>query len=270
MPLNVIDLIKGQLGPALVSQAASQLGESESGVSKAIGGLLPAIVSGIANNADKPAVTDAITNVASSGLLSNLLGDSANNSVISSLLSTVFGDKLPGVLNAVSSFSGVSNSSAGSLLNLVTGATLGAVGKYTTDNNLGASGITSLLSDQKGVVSSLLPAGLSLAFLGLNPTDYNEMAQALKQDVVGDAQNVREEIEQTVINVQRDLNDDSDGGSIWKWLLPLLLLLLASWFLWKQCNKKANTAVVVVADTAKVVSDIAKVKDSFTTASSSC
>ena len=60
MALNIIDLIKGQLGPALISQAASKLGESESGISKAISGLLPAVVGGMANNADKPGVLDAI------------------------------------------------------------------------------------------------------------------------------------------------------------------------------------------------------------------
>ncbi len=61
MSLNVIDLIKGQLGPALVSQASSELGESESGISKAIGGLLPAVLGGLANNSDNPGVLDAIT-----------------------------------------------------------------------------------------------------------------------------------------------------------------------------------------------------------------
>jgi hypothetical protein len=86
MSLNVIDLIKGQLGPALVSQAASQFGESESGISKAIGGLLPAVVGGLANNADNPGVLDAITKLFN-GILGNLLGGSSNNSIISNLLS---------------------------------------------------------------------------------------------------------------------------------------------------------------------------------------
>ena len=36
MSINLIELIKGQLGASTVSQAATQLGESESGVSKAI------------------------------------------------------------------------------------------------------------------------------------------------------------------------------------------------------------------------------------------
>ena len=90
MALNIIDLIKGQLGPALVSQAASQLGESESGISKAISGLLPAVVGGLANNANNPSVLDSISSASSSGMLSNLLGGTANNSVVSTVLSSIF------------------------------------------------------------------------------------------------------------------------------------------------------------------------------------
>ena len=145
MSLNVIDLIKGQLGPALVSQAASQLGESESGISKAISGLLPAVVGGLANNADKPGVLDAITGAASSGLLGNLLGGSSNNSLVSTVLSAIFGDKIGGLVNAVAGYAGISNSSSNSLLNMVTGASLGSLGKYAADNNLGASGLSGLL-----------------------------------------------------------------------------------------------------------------------------
>ncbi|MCB4234988.1 DUF937 domain-containing protein [Kaistella anthropi] len=155
------------MASALVSQAASQFGESESGISKAISGLLPAVVGGLANNADKPEVLDAITASASSGLLGNLLGGSSNNSLITNVLSTIFGDKIGGLVNAVASYAGISNSSSNSLLNMVTGASLGSLGKYAADSNLGASELSRLLKDQKGIVSSLLPAGLSLASLGL-------------------------------------------------------------------------------------------------------
>lgn len=74
MSLNILDLIKGQLGPALISQAAAQLGESESATSKAVGGLLPTVLGGLANNANNPSVLQAITGAASSGLLSNQIG----------------------------------------------------------------------------------------------------------------------------------------------------------------------------------------------------
>ncbi len=255
MSLNVIDLIKGQLGPALVSQAASQLGESESGISKAISGLLPAVVGGLANNADKPGVLDAITGAASSGLLGNLLGASSNNSLISTVLSEIFGDKVGGVVNAISSFSGVSNSSSNSLLNMVTGAALGSLGKYSADNNLGASGLTSLLNDQKGIVSSLLPAGLSLASLGLGNWFGGDKVETEKVKVTSYDEPKVEVNRGGATHVNVDRNDDNGGGgSIWKWLLPLLLLGLAAWFLWKQCNKPAETTTGVT-DSTIVVSD---------------
>ena len=272
MSLNVIDLIKGQLGPALISQAATQLGESESGISKAISGLLPAVVGGLANNADKPGVLDAITGAASSGLLGNLLGGSTNNSLITTILTAIFGDKVGALVNAVSSYAGISDSSTNSLLNMVTGATLGSVGKYSADNNLGASGVQNLLQEQKGIVSTLLPAGLSLASLGLGSFFGND---SVKETVnVAPIENVKvSSFDEPKIEVNRGGNthvnvdnsdDNNGGGSIWKWLLPLLLLALAAWFLWKQCDKKdatsgaaVNDSAVVVEDSAVIVSDSA-------------
>ena len=275
MSLNVIDLIKGQLGPALISQAASQLGESESGISKAISGLLPAVVGGLANNADKPGVLDAITGVASSGLLGNLLGGSTNNSLITTILTAIFGDKVGALVNAVSSYAGISNSSTNSLLNMVTGATLGSVGKYSADNNLGAAGVQNLLQEQKGIVSTLLPAGLSLASLGLGSFFGSDAAAetinvnpAVTEAVnVNPTENVKvTSFEEPKIEVNRGGNthvnvdntdDNNGGGSNWKWLLPLLLLALAAWFLWKQCDKKDATSGAAVNDSAVVVDDSA-------------
>ena len=256
MSLNVIDLIKGQLGPALVSQAATQYGESESGISKAISGLLPAVVGGMANNANQSTLLDVITGANSTSLLGNLLGGSSNNSLIATVLSAIFGDKMNGLINAVSGFSGVSNSTSGSLLNMVTGAALGSLGKYSADNNLDRNGLSSLLADQKGIVSSLLPAGLSLASLGLGNWS-GETAVETEKVKVTSYDDPKVEVNRggnTHVNVDR--TDDKDAGSIWKWLLPLLLLALAAWFLWKQCNQPANQTTTIT-DSTSVVTDSA-------------
>ncbi len=260
MSLNIIELIKGQLGSALISQAASEFGESESGVSKAISGLLPAVIGGLANNANKPEIINTITGAASSGLLGNLLGEgSSNNSVISTVLSAIFGDKVGGLVNAVSGFSGVSNSTSNSLLSMVTSAALGSIGKYSTDNNLDASGITKLLEDQKGIVSTLLPAGLSLASLGLGNWFGGETIETEKVTVTSFDQ-PKTEVNRggnTPINVDRNQNNN-EGGSIWKWLLPLLLLAVSVWFLWKQYEKSKETSpnnpnsVAVITDSVEV------------------
>lgn len=261
MSLNIIDLIKGQLGPALVSQAASQFGESESGISKAIGGLLPAVVGGLANNSDNPNVLDAIKNASSNGILGNLIGDSATSPWITTLLSSIFGDKLSGLVNSIATYAGISHSTSNSLLNLVTGATVGSVGKYAADNNLDQSGISSLLNDQKGIVSTLLPAGLSLASLKVG-----DWAKGYAFDNDKDAINMPTQeapVEQPKIQVTRSTaetgtfpdRNTNEGGSIWKWLLPLLLLIAAGYFLWKQCEKKETTTTTTVNDSTGTVTE---------------
>lgn len=265
--MSIIDLIKSQISPELVSQTATQLGESESGISKAIGGLLPAVLGGLADNADKPGVLDAITGAASSGILGNLLGGSSNNSLISTLLSSIFGDKIGGLVNLISGYSGVSNSSANSLLNLVTGATLGSVGKYAADNNLDASGVTNLLGEQKGLVSSLLPAGLSLGSLGLG-----NLFGGAKESVSAATSAVTDKASETISNIKREIptpsystsSSDDNGGSFWKWLLPIILLGVVSWFLWKQCEKKEGDAAASNTDSTLVAQDSSanKVDDS--------
>lgn len=268
MSLNIIDLIKGQLGPALVTQAASQLGESESGISKAISGLLPAVVGGLANNADKPGVLDAITSANNSGILGNLLGGSSNNSIITTLLSLIFGDKIGGLTNTIAKFAGISDSSSSSLLNLVSGAALGTVGKYAADNNLGASGITSLLGEQKGILSSLLPAGLSLASFGLDTEKWfdktketvSSVASTAKDNLAEDVAVAKEKVSTVKEEIREDFNNNEGGGSsIWKWLLPLLLLGLLGWFLMKQC-KKTETDTTTSSDTIKTDKDSPKVE----------
>lgn len=263
MSLNIIDLIKGQLGSALVTQAASQLGESESGISKAISGLLPAVVGGLANNSDNPTVLDAISNSPSQGVLGNLLGFASENNWVQGLLASIFGDKLNGLVNSIATYAGISNNSSASLLNLVTGATVGSVGKYAADNNLDQSGISSLLNDQKGIVSSLLPAGLSLASLNVGDWakgyKFDNDNDMIKPTPTTPPPHAEQKIEVTKSIADGgtfpDRSTTSEGGSIWKWLLPLLLLIAAGYFLWKQCEKKETTTTTMIGDSAIVDND---------------
>lgn len=259
MSLNIIDLIKGQLGPALVSNAASKYGESESGVSKAIEGFLPAVLGGLSNNADNPLVLDAIMNSSSPDILGNLDENSSNNSSIASVLTKIFGDKINELVNSIAAYAGISNNSSSSLLHLVTGATVGSVSKYAVDNNLDKTGISNLLKDQQGIVSTLLPAGLSFASLSMGDWDAR-----YKFDNDKDAINMPSE-EEPKVEVTRsttlngtfpDRNKDREG-SIWKWLLPLLLLVAAAYFIWRQCEQRETTTTTIVKDSGEVVMDTA-------------
>ncbi len=284
MSINLIDLIKGQLGSATVSQAATQLGESESGISKAISALLPAVVGGFANSNTQSELFSTVKEAASSGILSNVLGNlNGTDSIVSKILSLIFGDgdKLAAITNAVSSYAGIKTESTNSLLNLVTGSTAGTLGKYAIDNNLDVSSFGNLLSDQKGLLTSLLPAGFSFASLGLGNwfgavdaepinvipeplqtplADINPVTPITEEPVIADTP--KPVVTETPkVDVTRSgttheiVSDNSGGGSIWKWLLPLLLLLLLGWFFWKQCDKKAEPAAVTTVDSTAVVVD---------------
>ena len=276
MSTNLIDLIKGQLGPATVSQTATQLGESESGISKAISALLPAVVGGFVNSNAQSELFSTVKDAATSGVLSNLLGNlEGSDSVISKILSLIFGDgdKLAAITNSVSEYAGIKNESTNSVLNLVTGATAGTIGRYAVDHNLDVSSFGNLMNDQKSNLASLLPAGFSFASLGLgnwfgsmdaapvnvipevNQTpivDVNPTTPVTERPIVTETPKVDVTRSGTTHEI---VSDNSSGGSIWKWLLPLLLLLLLGWFFWKQCDKKAEPMPVATVDSTATVSD---------------
>ncbi|MDE5448574.1 flagellar motor protein MotB [Elizabethkingia meningoseptica] len=260
MSVNIIDLVKNYLSPSVVSQTATQLGESESGVSKAISALLPVLVGGVADKATStPGLLDQLKGLASSGILSSLgSGASGNNSIVSGILSSVFGDKLSGIISSVSSFAGIKESSAQSVLGLTSEATLGTIGKYAADNNLDEAGFSSLLSGQKSWITSLIPAGLSLGSLGLGGifSGLGDKAEEVKEAVsekIEDIKNVftgddEEKITRSgnTFTPPPPAGNNGGGGSVWKWLLPLILLGLVCWFIWKQCKAKENSSTTMV------------------------
>lgn len=266
--MSIIDLIKGQIGPSLVSDAASQLGESESNVNRAIEAFLPAVLGGVADNAQKPGFFDQLTGLAGSGLLSNLSGllGGTSNPLITGLLSTIFGDKIGSLVSTISNFSGVKESSASSLLNLVSGAAFGSLGKYAVDHNLDASGFANKIEGEKSIWSSLLPAGLSLGSLGLGSLFGNA-----KETVVDATHKVADTTERVVDNVgdatykaaEEVKEAASGGGGIMKWLLPLLLAAVVGWFLMRQCKKEPAPAPATTTDSVgvKVDSAVAKVEN---------
>lgn len=277
MSSNLIDLIKGQLGTATISQTATQLGESESGISKAISALLPSVLGGFVNSTAQSELLSSVKESSNSNQGSDLLENhSSNDSVISRILSLIFGDgdKLAAITNSVSHYAGISNESTSSLLRLVTGATAGTLGRYALQNNLDTASFQNLLTEQKNNLSAILPAGFSFASLGLGnwfgsaePEIVNVVPEPM-QTPLADVNPVTPVTEKTVtteapkIEVNRSAttheiagNHDS-GGNIWKWLLPLLLLLLLGWFFWKQCDKKSETVPATVAtDSTTVVTD---------------
>lgn len=251
MSFNLLDSVKGMFTNELVGKAASMLGESEGGITKALGGVVPTVLSGLLSKAGSggdgaTGIFNMAKEAAGSGLLGNLGGllGGGGGGAMSSILgmaSSLFGDKLGGIGKLISGFAGIKESSAGSLLSMAAPAALGFLGKHAADNNLNASGLASMLSSQKDNIMKAMPAGLNLSSLGLG-------------DIGGKVKEFADATSSAASSTHKYVEEKASGGGM-KWLLPLLLLaaaLLAIWYFWKGCGTGTGTDA---ADTTATVTD---------------
>lgn len=228
---NLLDSLKGYITPELIGQAASMMGESESGISKAMGGLAPTILSGLLSKSNDSAAMGGIFNQLSnfdSGVLGNLGsllggGNLAHNDpkdVAGNLMGSLFGSKVPTILNTLASFAGIKSSSVSSLLGLVGPMVMGLLSKRIKSDGLNVSGLASLLNSEKSSIMNALPAGLS-SVMGFADLGSNLGGGATRGA-------------STVIN---DNNNNKGGGTNWLWpLLALVALGLAGMYFMKNCN----------------------------------
>ena len=245
MSFNLFDAVKGLFTSELVGKASSYLGESESGVTKAIGGILPSLLSGFVNKAATTSGSTELLNAATeqhqSGIMENLGGffgndGGSNLNKGSKLLSSFFGDKANGLTGLISNFSGIKSSSANTLLSMAAPTVLGFLGKHATDNKLNASGLAGMLSSQKSNIQAAIPSGLNLSsVLG----DWGSKTTTAVHD-----------IKHTATQYTNEVKEKSGGGM--RLLLPLLLLALtaaAVLYFWKGCNNdNDHTGGVTVKD----------------------
>ena len=250
MSMNLLDSVSSLLTPDLVGKAASFLGESESGVTKALGGIAPAVLQGIISSAGKDGgagILDMAKQAAGSGILDNLgglFGGSGNSmmSLGSNLISGLFGSKTSGLASLISSFAGIKPSSSNSLLSALAPMALGLVGKHVLSNGLSGQGLLSWLTGQKDSIAKAVPAGLNLSGI------FDDGAAKVRETTAA-------------------FREPVPSGGMPKWLLPLLLLVLgalALWYFLKGCNDKPVEAVqteVKAVEPAPVIA--APVRETF-------
>lgn len=171
MTLNLSDALKDIFTPDRVLAAAASLGEGEAGVSRAISGIVPAIIGGIISKTGSgidgaSSILNMAKGAAGTGILANLgnrFGDLQNNDFVTNGLDTarrLLGDKLGTITSSVSRFAGIRESSVSSLLAITAPAALGIIGKHATDANLTPASLSNMLAAQKNAVAGSLPVGL--------------------------------------------------------------------------------------------------------------
>ncbi len=250
---NILDDLKGMVTNQIISGAASQLGESEGGISKAIGVLLPTILSGLVNKSTDSSAFSGIFNLLSdnrnAGFLDNLSGLIGGGNlahgdpkdIAGGLMGNLFGNKVGGILDLVSSFSGVRKSSTSSLLGLAGPLIMGFLSRKIKNEGLSAAGLASFLGGQKSNIMSALPAGMG--------------------NLLGFASG----FDSTKLNVSNETK--VSGMNWWPWLLALLAFTAFVYF-WKGCDKSNDSdPVEAVTESGENAADnTAEVVDNATEA----
>ncbi|MCH5600277.1 OmpA family protein [Niabella ginsengisoli] len=239
MSINIVDLVKNYVSQDLISKASSFLGESEGGISKAIAGLVPSILGGVVakgteSEADSQQLLDTARDANNTGLLGNLDSLFGNADLLSKgtgWFNKVFGGQSSTIIDSISNFAEIKNSSSGTLISIITPLIMALLGKQAEDNNLNASGFSKLLSDQKSSIVNAMPSdlgGLS-AMLGLGAIGSSS------REAMTDVSDT------TSATYNYSTEQTEKTGSGLKSLLPLLLLAALAFLLWwlmgKGCNK---------------------------------
>jgi outer membrane protein OmpA-like peptidoglycan-associated protein len=141
---------------------------------------------------------------------------------------------------------------------MATPAALGVLGKHVADSNMSSSGVLSFLNNQKDSILNSIPSGLNLAgALGLGSLgSIGSKLSGLVSNLTGGAK----ETMSKVSNMAEDTAKKASGGM--RWLLPLILVLLAIGLIWYFRGKNSeSSSAAAVADTA-----VSKPADTISTA----
>jgi outer membrane protein OmpA-like peptidoglycan-associated protein len=144
----------------------------------------------------------------------------------SKLLSTLFGNNLGSLGNSLAGYAGVKQSSAASMLNVAAPLVLSMLGKAVKSGNLNVGSLVSLLTGQKSTFAAALPGPLSRL-------DSFFAAPAAASYAAPPPPPVAK-------------------SSVWRWLLPLLIVLGLLWMLSRCMGGRDETTTMAPAPTPAV------------------
>src|SRR5262245_65939801 len=171
MAMNLLSLVTQFLTPDMVRKIASALGLDRTSAQDAIGGSIPALLTGLAGAASEPGGVRQLSNVLAqqkSGWFDDIMsaiggsGQRALTDSASSMLSSLHGGGVVSALaSAVARSCGIGDGASKSLFGMLGPIILGALGQHQRSAGLDANGIASLLTSQKDQFASAIPSGLA-------------------------------------------------------------------------------------------------------------
>ena len=170
MSANLVSVVMQFLTPDMIAKIASALGLDRIIAQKAIGGAIPALLTGLADVASTPEGARQLTNALaqqqpeSLDNLKNMIGSADQNNLAetgASMLSGLFGrGPVDTMAQAIGKFAGLGGDSSKSLLGMLAPVVLGTLGQQLRAG-LDAKGLASLLASQKDQIAAAIPSGLA-------------------------------------------------------------------------------------------------------------
>ena len=168
---TILDSLRNVVTPDLLARSSSLLGETEGGVSRALGVAFPAILGALANKSGDTGTMRqlmgllddrAIDTSVARNPLSLLAGVGLAKSPVTDLggrfLSGLFGPQISGVSNALAEYAGIKSSSASTLLGLAAPLVMAVLSDRVRSDGLNAAGLGSLLASQRSGIMKAIPA----------------------------------------------------------------------------------------------------------------
>jgi len=171
---TILDTVRSLMTPDVAARAASLLGESETGVSRGLGAAIPAVLSGLLGKTSDsgsmrqimslltdPSLDSSLTRNIGSLLTAGGLARSPATDLGNRFLSSIFGDRLGPIANALAEYAGLKSSTGASLLGLVSPLVMSVLGDRVRREGLDATGLGSLLTSQRDSILAAAPAAVS-------------------------------------------------------------------------------------------------------------
>jgi len=254
MAINLLNLLKDQLGDGVIKQAAGLIGEDTSTTKSAISTILPTLLGSVVSKGATESGAGKLLSMITDGKhdgsmfnnLSSLLGGGAASDGLmntgKSLVSSLLGGNQNSIMDMIGRATGLKSSSSSGLMSMLAPMVMGMIGKQVASKGLNASGLMNLLGSQKEHLSGALPSGMG-DLLGFAKTT---------------GKTVHKTAEKAAATMTPEPSSSGGGGGFLKWaLLGLLALLALGYFGLRSGSDAADTASSAVKDTAGNVVDAA-------------
>jgi outer membrane protein OmpA-like peptidoglycan-associated protein len=242
---NLINQIMNDFRGGPISSIAAMLGESPAKTQTAMGGVLAALTGIIATKAaTKNGATDLLDMIRRNGLDAGHYGDIAGAiaapdgitklaSTGRPLLESLLGERTSSITEWVSSFGSIPRSAANSLLALALPLVLGTIGRRVSSSGGNVSSLMNLMSGQPFLQDA--PAGLAAVLGVAEPAAQRPIVGTYDPEPRGAAA-------RPVVGAYS--SETRSGSTWWKWALPLLLLALLGYFLFRRPSRPVEVASV--------------------------